>query len=121
MLSSLKEGLALLKATLVLKDLLDKKPKTDASNIEIADSKIPAIDISDVGGAITEAGETPGNADDEISLHSSIRPKTPLSLATDRTVAELKALERPAVWCMVAVMPSLLFVPKIRRKCCIGD
>ncbi len=118
MLDSLKDGLALLQTTLVVKDLLDKKPETDSSNIQIAGSQRPAVDTSEVGGAIIKTCvETRGFVDDEVPLDSSNSLGFSSSLSTDRRLAKFKALESSAIWCLVAVMPPVLFVPKIRHKC----
>ena len=118
MLDSLKDGLALLKTTHVVKDLLDKKPEIEPSNVEIADPQRPVFNALEVGGATMEPGiQTRGFVEDEVSVESSIPLGNPLSLGTDRRLAKFKALESSAIWCLGAVMPPLLFVPKIRHKC----
>ena len=118
MLDSLKDGMALLKTTLIVKNLLDKNTEIEPSNVDIADPQRPAFDALEVGDAIIETSvETPGFSDDEVSLDSSIPLENSSSLPTDRRLANFKALERPAIWCLAAVMPPLLFVPKIRHRC----
>ena len=130
MLNSLKEGLAHLQTSLVVKSLFDRNEKPeikDTSDIEEekVDSEIPPVfdDVSEVEGCVTieEIGESPsGFADDDrVSLDSSsISPlEGPSSLATDTKLAKFKELERRAIWGLAAVMPQLLFVPKIRQKC----
>ena len=117
MLKSLREGLAHLKTTLVVKNLLDKKPEIESSELKFVGSKRPVFDFLKAESSMIETGEICGIADDKVSLHCPIHLEKPSSLANDRRLARFKALERPAVWCLVAVMPHLLFVPKIRHMC----
>ncbi len=118
MLDSLKDGLALLKTTLVVKDLLDKKPDREPSNVEITDPQRLAFNAFEVGGTTMEPGiQTRGFVEDEVPLESPNPLGNPSSLSTDRRLVKFKALESSAIWCLGTVMPPVLFVPKIRHKC----
>ncbi len=58
MLDSIKEGLAFLKTTLLVKNLLEKNHETDPSDSMGNDRKRPAFDVLKEGGVTIEKGET---------------------------------------------------------------
>ena len=51
------------------------------------------------------------------NLPGLIKDSAPASEERKKKSANMRGLEKPAMWCLVAVMPPLLFVPKIRHKC----
>ena len=129
MLTSLKEGLALLKTTLVVKNLMDKmnqmdkKPETDSSYLKTIQSEGLAIDVLNVhlGDAKTEDSETDQSSDDEDVLGSSIPLEDPSCPTTDGKLAKFKISQRTAVRGLTAIMPLLPLVAKNWPRSALWD
>ncbi len=116
MLNSIKEGLAFLKTTLLVQDLLNKKHETDSPDSMGDHRKRPAFDISKEEPLIIEKDETQRFAGNEVILDPSIPVKNPSSLATHRRLANFHmSLNRQAICCSVAVSPYLRFVPQMKH------
>ena len=116
MLDSIKEGLAFLKTTLLVQDLLNKKHETDSSDSMGDHRKRPTFDISKEEPIVIENDDTQRFAGDELPLDPSTPVKNPSSLATHRRLANFHmSLSRQAICCSVAVSPYLRFVPQIKH------
>ncbi len=116
MLNSIKEGLAFLKTTLLVQDLLNKEHETDSSDSMGDDRKRPAFVISKEKPLIIEKDDTQRFADDDVPLDSSIPVENPSSLANHRRLANFHmSLSRQAICCSVAVSPYLRFVPQMKH------
>lgn len=116
LLAHLEKILQLMEGTLVVKTLMEKNQNNpiDSADIDHLNSKIQSWDI---GGAMAETFRRHDLPTYEavINTPALIRDQ-PASEKKDKS-GNMKALEKPAMWCLVAVMPPLLFVPKIRQKC----
>ena len=118
MLDALREGLAHLKTTLVVRNLLEKRAAIELSTLEIADPEGPASDVVKVEGSVMETSDSRESAEDDVvSMDPSVALEAPSSLAAERKSARYRALTRPAMWSLVAMAPPLLFVPQIRHRC----
>ncbi len=103
-----------MEGTLVVKNLMEKNNQIDSSDIDILNSKIQSWDM---GNAMVETFKKHVSPPYEAVSDSPALIKDPALPASEKKSVNFKALEKPAMWCLVAVMPSLLFVPKIRQKC----
>ena len=114
LLEHLEKGLHLMEGTLVVKNLMEKNTQIDSSDIDILNSKLQSWDM---GNAMVDTFKKHVLPPYEAISDSPVLIKDPAAPASEKKSANFKALEKPAMWCLVAVMPGLLFVPKIRHKC----
>ena len=103
-----------MEGTLVVKNLMEKKNPIDSSDIDVLNSKIQSWDM---GNAMVDMFKKHDLPPYEAVSNSPPLIKDPAPLAGGKKSANTKAWEKPAMWCLVAVAPPLLFVPKIRQKC----
>lgn len=120
LLTHLDKILQLMEGTLVVKNLMGKTHNNnpiDSSVIDILNSKIQSWDM---GSAMAETFRKHDLPTYEATVLSNepglIRDSAPAS-EERKKAGSMRVLEKPAMWCLVAVMPPLLFVPKIRQKC----
>ena len=106
-----------MEGTLVAKNLMDKKTEIQSSDIDILNSKIQEFKALNVGDAIVETCEKHSLPDYASTMNTPDSLDGQISRTTEKNPVKSKAWERPAMWCMVAVMPPLLFIPKVRHKC----
>ena len=113
-----------MEGTVVVRTLMEKKPNTiDSSDIDNLNSKIQSWDMGTVMAETFRKHDLPpyeavSNSPVLIkeSVPSSASEKKEKEKKKEKSV-NMKILEKSAVWSLVAVMPPLLFVPKIRQKC----
>ena len=114
LLDHLVKVLNLMEGTLVVKNLMEKNNPIDSSDIDILNSKIQTWDM---GNAMVDVFKKHDLPPYEAVSNSPGMIKDPVSSMSGKNSASGKAWEKPAMWCLVAVMPPLLFVSKIRHKC----
>ena len=114
LLDHLVKVLNLMEGTLVVKNLIEKNDPIDSSDIDILNSKIQTWDMGNTMVDVFKKHDLPPY---EAVSSSPGMIKDPVPSASGKNSANGKAWEKPAMWCLVAVMPPLLFVPKIRHKC----
>ena len=103
-----------MEGTLVVKNLMEKSHPIDSSDIDILNSKIQTWDMGNTMVDMFKKHDLPPY--EAVSTSPGLI-KDPVPPASGKNSANAKAWEKPAMWCLVAVMPPLLFVPKIRQKC----
>lgn len=114
LLDHLEKVLQLMEGTLVVKDLMEKNHPIDLSDIDILHSKIQSWDMANAMVDMFKKHDLPPY---EAVSNSPGLIKDPAPLPSEKKSANGKAWGKPAMWCLVAVAPPLLFVPKIRQKC----
>jgi hypothetical protein len=97
----------LIEGTLVVQNLMNKKTEIQPSDITTLTSGLQACKTLKSGDAIVEAFEKYGLP----SYESILKPSAPLEAQKPTW------WENAGMWFAVGLMPPLLFVPKIRRKC----
>ena len=97
-----------------MKNLMGKNNPIDSSDIDILNSKIQTWDM---GNAMVDMFKKHDLPPYEAVSSSPGLIKNPVLSASGKNSANTRTWEKPAMWCLVAVMPPLLFVPKIRHKC----
>ena len=119
LLAHLEKILQLMEGTLVVKNLMEKNHNNpiDSSDLDILNSKIQSWDMDSAMAETFRKHDLP-TYEATVSSDSPglIRNSAPASEERKKS-ANMRVLEKPAMWCLVAVMPPLLFVPKIRQKC----
>ena len=114
-----------MEGTVVVRTLMEKKPNTiDSSDIDNLNSKIQSWDMGTVMAETFRKHDLPpygavSNSPFLIkeSVPSSASEKKEKKEKKEEKSVNMKILEKSAMWSLVAVMPPLLFVPKIRQKC----
>lgn len=103
--------------TLVVQNLINKKTEIQPSDITTLTSGLQAFKALKSGDAIVDAFEKYGLP----SYESILKPSAPLEAqkphAAETDSVKSRAWEKAGMWSAVALMPWLLFVPKIRQKC----
>ena len=115
LLARLEKIRQLMEDPVVVKNLVEKNHNNiiDSSDIDILNSKIQSWDI---GGAMAETFRRHDLPTYEAVTNTPVLIRDPPA-SEKKSSANMKALEKPAMRCLVAVMPPLLFVPRIRQKC----
>ena len=114
LLDHLEKVLQLMEGTLVVKNLMEKNHPIDSSDIDILHSKIQSWDMANAMVDMFKKHDLPPY---EAVSNSPGLIKDSAPPASEKKSANAKTWEKPAMWCLVAVAPPLLFVPKIRQKC----
>lgn len=117
LLEHLEQGLHLMEGSLVVKDLMDRKTDIQSSNIDISTSELQIIKALKMGDALVETCTKHNLPDRETTISTPAPLDGRTSRTTEKNPVKPKAWEKPAMWCAVAVLPPLLFVPKIRLRC----
>lgn len=109
LLDHLEKVLNLMEGTLVVKNLIEKNNPIDSSDIDILNSKIQTWDM---GNAMVDMFKK-----HDLPRYEAVSSSPGLIKDPVPSSAKAKTWEKPVMWCLVAVVPPLLFVPKIRHKC----
>lgn len=119
LLAHLEKILQLMEGTLVVRNLMGKNDNNnnnnpiDSSDIDHLNAKIKSWDMGSVMVETFRRYDLPTY--EAVTNTPALIRDPPASEKKSST--NMRALEKPAMWCLVAVMPPLLFVPKIRQKC----
>ena len=103
-----------MEVTLVVKNLMEKNNSIDSLDIDILNSKIQMWDMGNAMVDIFKKHDLPPY--EAIPSSPGLNKDTRTSVR-EGNLANGRAWEKSAMWCLVAVMPPLLFVPKIRQRC----
>ena len=93
---------------------MEKNHPIDSPDIDILSTKIQTWDMGDAMVDIFKKHDLPPY---EAISSSPGLIRDPVLEASGGNSANGKAWRRRAMWCLVAVMPPLLLVPKIRQRC----
>ncbi|MCJ1458425.1 hypothetical protein MMC28_008797 [Mycoblastus sanguinarius] len=96
--------------------VMDKKRELQSLDTDISKSETQSFKILGMQTKIVETCEKLDLPDYESAMNMPAPLEGQIIRTTENKVKS-KAWEKPAMWCIVAVMPPLLFVPKIRQKC----
>ena len=100
----------------MVKNLMEKNHNNPIDSVDI-DHLSSKIQSWDIGGAMAETFRRHDLPTYEAVTNTpALMIDPPVSEKKERS-GNMKVLEKPAMWCLVAVMPPLLFVPRIRQKC----
>ena len=119
LLAHLEKNFQLMEGTVVVKNIMEKNRNNnnnnpiDSSDIEHLNAKIKSWDIGSVMVETFRGHDLPSY---EAVTNTPVLIRDP-PVSEKKSSTSMRALEKPAMWCLVAVMPPLLFVPKIRQKC----
>ncbi|KAL2037603.1 hypothetical protein N7G274_009716 [Stereocaulon virgatum] len=116
-LDDLENGMLLMEETLGVRHLIKSKTEIQPSDINTLASGLQACKALKSGDALVEAFRKY-----ELPSYESIsKPSAPLeaqkSHAAEKHSVKPRVWEKAATWSLVALIPPLLFVPKIRQKC----
>ena len=119
LLAHLEKNFQLMEGTVVVKNIMEKNRNNnnnnpiDSSDIEHLNAKIKNWDMGSVLVETFRGHDLPSY---EAVTNTPVLIRDPPA-SEKKSSTSMRALEKPAMWCLVAVMPPLLFVPKIRQKC----
>ena len=117
LLAHLEKIIQLMEGTLVVKNLMEKNNNNnnaiDSSDIDHLNAKIKNWDMGSMMVETFRRHDLPSY--EAVTDTPALIRDPPAS--EKKSSSSMRALEKPAMWCLVAVMPPLLFVPKIRQKC----
>ena len=125
LLAHLEKNFQLMEGTVVVKNLMEKNKSNNNNNNNGNNNPIDSSDIEhlnakiknwDMGSMLVETFRGHDLPSYEAVTNTPVLIRDP-PVSEKKSSTSMRALEKPAMWCLVAVMPPLLFVPKIRQKC----